>query len=267
MLKRQHQNHLFHVLEPSLWPFFLAFGGFFFVTGLAFTMHYVITGYYVLLLGLVIIIFTSVFWFLDISREAVVGGYHTRVVRKGLKTGFIFFIASEIMLFFGFFWAFFHSALCPSIEIGAVWPPVGLQVIPVFDFPLFNTFVLIISGFSVTWAHRGISMGSYKDTIDGFILTIFLGFFFIFLQGLEYYESTFNLQDGIYPSVFFLLTGLHGCHVIIGAFFLLFCFWSLIANHFLTNHYLRFVFAIWYWHFVDIVWIFLFLSLYCWGSW
>jgi cytochrome c oxidase subunit 3 len=267
MLKRQNQNHLFHILEPSLWPFFLAFGGFFFVTGLAFTMHYVITGYYILILGLLIIIFTSIFWFLDISREAVVGGYHTRVVRKGLKTGFIFFIASEIMLFFGFFWAFFHSALCPSIEIGAVWPPVGLQVIPVFDFPLFNTFVLIISGFSVTWAHRGISMGSYKDTIDGFILTIFLGFFFIFLQGLEYYESTFNLQDGIYPSVFFLLTGLHGCHVIIGAFFLLFCFWSLIANHFLTNHYLRFVFAIWYWHFVDIVWIFLFLSLYCWGSW
>jgi heme/copper-type cytochrome/quinol oxidase subunit 3 len=134
--------------------------------------------------------------------------------------------------------------LCPSIEIGSIWPPVGLQVIPVFDFPLFNTFVLIISGFSVTWAHRGISLGSYKDTIDGFVFTIFLGFFFIFLQGLEYYESTFNLQDGIYPSVFFLLTGLHGCHVIIGAFFLLFCFWSLLANHFLTNHYLRFVFAI-----------------------
>jgi cytochrome c oxidase subunit 3 len=150
MLKRQLKNHLFHIIEPSLWPFFLAFGGFFFVTGLAFTMHYVVTGYYILLLGIIMIAITSIFWFLDISREAVVDGHHTRIVRKGLKTGFIFFIASEIMLFFGFFWAFFHSALCPSIEIGSIWPPVGLQVIPVFDFPLFNTFVLIISGFSVT---------------------------------------------------------------------------------------------------------------------
>jgi len=267
MLKRQHQNHLFHILQPSLWPFFLAFGLFFFVTGIAFSMHYVVTGYYILLIGLLMLIITSVFWFLDISREAVVKGYHTRIVRKGLKTGFLFFIASEIMLFFGFFWAFFHSALCPSIELGAIWPPVGLHVIPVFDFPLFNTFILIISGFSVTWAHRGISLGSFKEAIDGLILTILLGLFFIFLQGLEYYESTFNLQDGIYPSVFFLLTGLHGCHVIVGVCFLFICFISLLFNHFLTNHYLRFVFAVWYWHFVDIVWILLFLSLYCWGSW
>jgi cytochrome c oxidase subunit 3 len=171
------------------------------------------------------------------------------------------------MLFFGFFWAFFHSALCPSIELGAIWPPVGLHVIPVFDFPLFNTFILIISGFSVTWAHRGISLGSFKEAIDGLILTILLGLFFIFLQGLEYYESTFNLQDGIYPSVFFLLTGLHGCHVIVGVCFLFICFISLLFNHFLTNHYLRFVFAVWYWHFVDVVWIILFLTVYCWTVW
>jgi cytochrome c oxidase subunit 3 len=182
MLKRNNKNHLFHVLEPSLWPFFLAVGAFFFVTGIAFTMHYIITGYYILLLGVLIIIIVSIFWFLDISREAVVEGYHTRIVRKGLKLGFIFFIASEIMLFFGFFWAFFHSALCPSIEIGSIWPPIGLKVISVFDFPLFNTFVLIISGFSVTWAHRGISIGSYKDTIDGFIFTIILGFFLFFYK-------------------------------------------------------------------------------------
>jgi len=264
---QKYPKHLFHVLEFSLWPFFLAFGLFFFVTGIAFSIHYVVTGYYILLIGLLMLIITSIFWFLDISREAVVKGYHTKIVRKGLKIGFLFFIASEIMLFFGFFWAFFHSALCPSIELGAIWPPVGLNVIPVFDFPLFNTFILIISGFAVTWAHRGISLGSFKESIDGLILTILLGLFFIFLQGLEYYESTFNLQDGIYSSVFFLLTGLHGCHVIVGVCFLFICFISLLFNHFLTNHYLRFVFAVWYWHFVDIVWILLFLSLYCWGSW
>jgi len=258
---------MFHVLEPSLWPFFSAFGLFFFVTGIAFSMHYVVTGYYILIIGLLILILTSVFWFLDISREAVVNGYHTKIVRQGLTLGFLFFITSEIMLFFGFFWAFFHSALSPSIEVGTIWPPVGLRVIPVFEFPLFNTFVLIISGFSVTWVHRAISLGSFKDSIDGFMITILLGLFFIFLQGLEYYESTFNLQDGVYPSAFFMLTGLHGCHVIVGVCFLFVCFISLLSNHYLTNHYLRLVFAIWYWHFVDIVWIILFLSVYCWGSW
>jgi len=266
-MKAKYPKHMFHVLEPSLWPFFSAFGLFFFVTGIAFSMHYVVTGYYILIIGLLILILTSVFWFLDISREAVVNGYHTKIVRQGLTLGFLFFITSEIMLFFGFFWAFFHSALSPSIEVGTIWPPVGLRVIPVFEFPLFNTFVLIISGFSVTWVHRAISLGSFKDSIDGFMITILLGLFFIFLQGLEYYESTFNLQDGVYPSAFFMLTGLHGCHVIVGVCFLFVCFISLLSNHYLTNHYLRLVFAIWYWHFVDIVWIILFLSVYCWGSW
>ena len=263
----KYPKHLFHVLEPSYWPLFIAIGLFFFVTGLVFSMHYIINGYYILLLGLLLLIVTAIFWFLDISREAVVKGLHTRVVRKGLKTGFLFFITSEIMLFFGFFWAFFHSALCPSVEIGGIWPPVGLGVISMFDYPLFNTFILIISGFSVTWVHRAMALGLFKDAIDGFIITIVLGFLFIILQGIEYYESTFNLEDGIYPSVFFLLTGLHGCHVIVGVFFLFFCFLSLLSNHFLTNHYLRLVFAIWYWHFVDIVWILLYLSLYCWGNW
>jgi len=262
-----NNKHLFHVLEPSLWPFFIAFGIFYIVTGIAFSMHYVISGYYILLLGFVILMITSIFWFFDISREAVVIGYHSRTVRKGLKMGFIFFILSEIMLFFGFFWAFFHSSLSTSIELGAVWPPTGLSIITVFDYPLFNTFILIISGFSVTWAHRGLSLGSFKLATDALIITIFLGFFFIFLQGLEYYESTFNLQDGIYSSSFFLLTGLHGCHVIVGAFFLFFCLLSLFYNNYLSNHYLRFVFAFWYWHFVDIVLIILFLTLYCWGSW
>lgn len=264
---KKYNRHLFHVLEPSLWPFFLASGLFFFVTGLAFAMHYIIYGYYIILIGMIVLLLTAIFWFLDISREAVIDGYHTRIVRNGLKLGFLFFIASEIMLFFGFFWAFFHSALSPSIELGSVWPPKGLNPITVFEFPLYNTFLLIISGFSVTWAHRGISIGSFKQAIDGLLLTIFLGLFFVILQGIEYYESTFNLSDGAYTCAFFLLTGLHGCHVIVGVVFLFFCFISLLYNHFLNNHYLRFVLAVWYWHSVDIVWILLFLTVYCWGSW
>jgi len=204
-MSTKYPKHLFHILEPSLWPFFIAFGLFFFVTGIAFSMHHIVKGYYILTIGILLLILTAIFWFLDISREAVITGCHTKIVKQGLKIGFLFFIASEVMLFFGFFWAFFHSSLSPSVEFGTIWPPAGLAVIPVFDFPLFNTFILIISGFSVTWAHRGISIGSYKDAIDGFVLTIILGFFFIFLQGLEYYESTYNLQDGAYSSVFFFI--------------------------------------------------------------
>ena len=261
------KKHLFHIVEPSFYPLQLALGIFFFVTGLAFLMHHVENGYLIFLLGIIMILFIATSWFLEIIREATFEGFHTLVVKKGLKSGFLLFIASEIMLFFGFFWAFFHSALCPSVELGSVWPPYGLNVIPVFDFPLFNTFILIISGFSVTWVHRGVAIGSFKEAIDGFLITIGLGFFFIFLQGNEYFEATFNLEDGIYSSVFYMLTGLHGFHVIVGVIFLIVCLISLLLNHYLTTHYLRLVFAIWYWHFVDIVWILLFLSLYCWSSW
>jgi cytochrome c oxidase subunit 3 len=264
---QEGKRHLFHVLEPSFYPVQLALGLFFFVTGLGFLMHHVENAIVIFLLGIIIIIFIASSWFMEIFREATVEGFHTLVVKKGLKSGFLLFIASEIMLFFGFFWAFFHSALSPSIELGSVWPPYGLNIIPVFDFPLFNTFILIISGFSVTWVHRGVAIGSFKEAIDGFLITIILGIFFIYLQGNEYYEATFNLEDGIYPSVFYMLTGLHGCHVIVGVVFLIVCFVSLLFNHYLTTHYLRLVFAIWYWHFVDIVWILLFLSLYCWSSW
>ena len=129
------------------------------------------------------------------------------------------------------------------------------------------TFVLILSGFSVTWAHRAVSIGLFKDAIDSLLVTIFLGFFFVILQMFEYYEAPFSYSDSVYGCSFHMLTGLHGCHVIVGAFFIFFCFLRLLNQHFLTNHYLGFVFSIWYWHFVDLVWIFLFLTLYCWGSW
>jgi len=194
-------------------------------------------------------------------------GYHTRAVRDGLKWGFMLFITSEIMLFFGFFWAFFHSALNPAIEIGGVYPPTGIYPIPTTEFPLFNTFVLIFSGFSVTWAHRAFSIGSYKQAIDSLLLTIGLGVFFLILQMFEYYEAPFNYSDSVYGCSFYMLTGLHGCHVFAGVGFLSICFIRLLRRQFLTTHYLGFVFAIWYWHFVDAVWIFLFLSVYCWGSW
>jgi len=134
--------------------------------------------------------------------------------------------------------------LCPSVEIGSIFPPEGVFTIPVLEFPLFNTFVLIFSGFSVTWAHRAVSLGSYKEAIDSLLITIFLGFFFVILQMFEYYEAPFNYSDSVYGCSFYMLTGLHGCHVIVGACFLLVCFIRLLKRHYLTTHYLGFVFAI-----------------------
>jgi cytochrome c oxidase subunit 3 len=144
------QKHLFHLVEPSPWPLFSAFGALFFTSGFAFYMHRLEYSGYVLLLSLIIILLSAFFWFRDIINESTYIGFHSLVVRKGLKNGFLAFIASEIMLFFGFFWAFFHSSVCPSIFLGSEWPPVGIITIPTYGYPLFNTALLIISGFSIT---------------------------------------------------------------------------------------------------------------------
>jgi len=170
------------------------------------------------------------------------------------------------MLFFGFFWAFFHGALSPAAEIGCIFPPEGISAIPATEIPLFNTFLLIVSGISLTWAHYSLSVNRMKNIIDGFLITIFLGLLFVLLQIFEYYESEFSFSDSVYSCSFFMLTGLHGCHVIVGVSFLFVCFIRLTKRHYMINHYLGFVCAIWYWHFVDIVWIFLFFTVYLWGS-
>lgn len=260
-------RHLFHLVDPSPWPLVSAFSAFFFLSGLAFSMHNLYYSDIFFFIAFIMLLTSMYFWFLDIVQEATYAGHHTLVVRAGLRYGFLLFIFSEIMLFFGFFWAFFHSSFCPSILLGGQWPPVGIIIIPVEEFPLFNTALLIISGFSVTWAHRGVALGSFKESIDSFLITIVLGFLFIFLQMFEYYEAFFNMSDSVYASVFYSLTGLHGVHVFVGACFITVCFLRLLQDHFLVTHYLGFILAIWYWHFVDVVWILLFLSLYGWGNW
>jgi cytochrome c oxidase subunit 3 len=261
------RKHLFHIVDSSPWPIISATSAFLMLSGLAFYMHRIIFGGYFFFCSIVAVGLAAFFWFNDIIKEAGFAGHHSLVVRSGLRWGFLLFILSEIMLFFGFFWAFFHSSFCPSILLGAQWPPVGITIIPVMEFPLFNTFLLIISGVAITWAHRGIALGSFREALDGFLITIILGFLFVILQMFEYYEAFFNISDSVYSTTFYTLTGLHGMHVIVGACFITICFVRLLRGHFLTNHYLGFIFAVWYWHFVDVVWILLFLSIYCWGSW
>jgi len=263
--KLRSQKHPFHIVDPSPWPFVASMGAFFTVMGLVLYMHFFTKGFLLLSIGLITLFSTAAFWWRDVVREATFEGNHTTYVIKGLKMGMILFIVSEAMLFFAFFWAFFHSSLNPTLEIGCVWPPKGIHAINPFHVPLLNTFVLVNSGAFITWAHYSLLAGYRKQTINALIYTIALALFFTFLQGVEYAKAPFNISDSVYGSVFYMTTGLHGSHVLIGTIFLIVCFFRLLAHHFTAKCHVGFESAIWYWHFVDVVWIFVYLFIYWWG--
>jgi heme/copper-type cytochrome/quinol oxidase subunit 3 len=178
----------------------------------------------------------------------------------------VLFIISEIMFFFGFFWAFFHSALIPSIFIGAVWPPIGIEVLNPWGLPFLNTLILLSSGVSITWAHRALIAGLFIDTILGLEITISLGILFTCFQVYEYVLAPFAINSGIYGSIFFLATGFHGFHVLIGTIFLIVCLVRQFKFHLMKDHHFGFEAAAWYWHFADVVWLFSFTVIYWWGS-
>lgn len=261
------RRHYFHILLPSPWPLLLSLSILLLVFGLVLWMNLINNGGYYLLGSLVLVLLVAYLWVNDIIEEATCGGYHSTIVKLSIRNGFQLFVISEVMLFLAFFWAFFHSALCPSNLIGSIYPPKGIIYISPWGLPLLNTMLLIVSGFAVTWAHRCICVNYFKEAIDSFLITILLGMVFMFIQAYEYYEAAFDISDGIYGSVFYFLTGLHGMHVFVGILCLIFSFIRLVNRHFLRNHYLGFVLASWYWHFVDIVWIALFLIVYVWGNW
>jgi len=261
------KRHLFHLVKVSPWPFVVACSLLCFLIGLCSFMHRVNGGGFLCLLGFFSLVFCGFCWFSDVCEEATKQGYHTLAVRRSLRNGFFLFLASEIMLFFGFFWAFFHSSFNPAIDFSCLWPFAGIDVIPFYGVPFLNTLLLIFSGFSVTWAHRSTALGRYSEVIDSLLITLLLGFVFLFLQIMEYYQATYNFDDSVFACSFYMLTGLHGLHVLVGVCFLSVCFLRFLNKQFSVNHYMGFVFAIWYWHFVDIVWIALFVIIYIWGGW
>lgn len=176
------------------------------------------------------------------------------------------FIASEIMVFASFFWAFFHSSLNPTIDIGCVWPPKGIHPMNAFGIPLLNTFILVTSGAWITKSQFEILAGNRRESIEGLLFTIFLAILFTAFQGYEYLNASFNISDGVFGSTFYMATGLHGSHVIVGTVFIIVCLIREIKFHFTTKNHVGFEFASWYWHFVDVVWIFLYIFIYYWGS-
>nr|AOY40912.1 cytochrome c oxidase subunit 3 [Cipangopaludina cathayensis] len=253
----------YHLVEFSPWPLTGSIGALFLTLGLVGWFHLGI--YSLLLVGLFLIMFTMIQWWRDVVRESTYQGFHTVKVCKGLRWGMILFIASEVLFFFAFFWAYFHSSLAPSLELGSCWPPVGVYPLNPFGVPLLNTGVLLSSGVTVTWAHHSLMEGCWFSGLWGLICTISLGVYFTFLQAGEYFEAPFNISDGVYGSTFFVATGFHGLHVLIGSTFLFVCFIRVLFNHFSMGHHFGFEAAAWYWHFVDVVWLFLYLSIYWWG--
>ena len=221
---------------------------------------------YNLIFGLISVILSMSLWFRDIISEGTYLGNHTLAVQKGLNMGVALFIVSEALFFLAIFWAFFHSALSPTVELGAQWPPMGIEAINPFELPLLNTVILLSSGVTVTYAHHSLIEGNRAGTLYGLIATVVLAVIFTGFQGVEYNVSSFTLSDGAFGTCFYFGTGFHGLHVMIGTAFLAVGLWRVLAYHLTDNHHLGFESAILYWHFVDVVWLFLFISIYYWGS-
>lgn len=254
----------FHLVDQSPWPLMGSIGALGLTIGLVYWFH----GYGVICvyLGVIFIIFTIIFWWRDVIRERTYLGFHTRLVSRGLRFGILLFILSEVIFFFGFFWAFFHRRLSPTLELGCIWPPIGIYPLNAFAIPLLNTAVLLASGVTVTWAHHAIIEGKRIEVLQRLRYTIILGVYFTYLQAIEYMEAPFSIRDRIYGTTFFVSTGFHGAHVLIGTTFLFVCLVRVYFYHFSINHHFGFEAAAWYWHFVDVVWIFLYLCIYWWGS-
>jgi len=266
-------NHPYQIIENSPWPFIIGMCAFMYMTlngvflsygchnlySIAFFKHL----YHFSFIGLLLAV--SLWWF-EMIQESVIEGAYTKKVQLNISIGMILFIVSEVMFFFGFFWAFFHFSLNPSDAIQGNWPPVSIESIFAYGLPLINTVILLSSGVTLTWSHVSLYRNNKKESVIGLFLTIVLGLIFTKIQFAEFCLAKFTIADSCYGSVFYMLTGLHGFHVLVGTIFLCVAFVRLVTNYFNKTRFSGFELAIWYWHFVDVVWLFVFSGIYCWGN-
>lgn len=258
------QNHPYHLVNVSPWPLTGALAALFITLGIVEWFHS--PNNLLMTVGAFTIILTIIQWWRDVIRERTFQGNHSFKVSKGIRWGIILFITSEVFFFLSFFWAFFHSSLAPNVELGLTWPPQGIYPFNPIQIPLLNTLILLSSGASITWAHHALLQNNYTQTVSRLIITIILGIYFTILQGYEYIEAPFTIADSIYGSTFFMATGFHGLHVIIGTLFIIITLARQLKPHFSSRHHFGFEAAAWYWHFVDVVWLFLYISVYWWGN-
>lgn len=256
-------KHPFHMVDPSPWPFVSALSALVLAIGGVLAMHSLDKKVFIVGVGMLLL--TLFGWWRDVVHEGNTPGLHTKAVQHGLRIGMLLFICSEVMFFVAFFWAYFNAALAPMEASGHIWPPKNIVPFDPFHLPYFNTLVLLLSGTTITWAHHGLLENNRKDMLQGLGFTIALGLLFSCVQAIEYAHAAFSFKDGIYPSTFFMATGFHGFHVIVGTIFLMVCWIRAYRHEFTPDHHVGFEAAAWYWHFVDVVWLFLFVSIYWWG--
>ncbi len=271
--------HPYHIVRPSIWPMAGAFAGMLLAIGAVLYMHDTKIGEFEIglkgvYLGFMAVIAVMFFWWKDVLYESVTEKVHTPVAQIGLRYGMALFIASEVMFFIAFFWAFFDASLFAGQEnmparleyTAGQWPPPTVEIIPAFDLPLMMTLILLLSGCTVTWAHHAILEGHQKEGVQALGLSVALGFIFLCFQVYEYSHATFGFTEGIFSSTFYMATGFHGFHVFVGTVFLAVCWIRIKKGHFDKENHFGFEAAAWYWHFVDVVWLFLFVAVYWWGS-
>ena len=278
MVEAHAKHHDYHLVDPSPWPLIGSVSAFFMAVGAVMSMKGMqfgglSIGPYVLGAGFIGVLYTMLSWWTDVTREATYEGHHTRVVQIHHRYGMIMFIASEVMFFVAWFWAYFEAALYPNdplqytrVEfLGGAWPPKGIETFDPWHLPLLNTLILLTSGTTVTWAHHALLHNDRQGLKTALWLTVLLGVVFTICQIYEYSHAAFGFKGHIYGATFFMATGFHGAHVVIGTIFLAVCLFRAYKGHFTPQQHLGFEFAAWYWHFVDVVWLFLFAAIYVWG--
>jgi len=253
----------FLAVQNSFWPLILSIGVFSILFNVVLWVN-IKAGFVSVLFSFLCVLFVMFLWWKDFVRESLVG-FHTHKLELCLRVAILLFILSEVFFFVRFFWAFFDASLSPSVDVGLRWPPKGIAPLSFYSVPLLNTIILLTSGVTVTWAHHALISNSFTRTFSGLGITVFLGVYFLFIQWVEYNEASFSISDGVYGRTFFMATGFQGMHGIIGTCFLFYVFILLLQGKLLYNHHFSFEAAAWYWHFVDVVWLFLFISIYWWG--
>lgn len=273
-------NFPYHLVENSPWPFTTALSIFSMLLGFVLCMqnpyhqlqlcwenvNKTMNCYILTILSILSLLYSVYNWWNDIIKEGSKRGEHTLKVQNNLTIGFILFVVSEAMIFISFFFSYFYNSLIPDpYSFGGMWPPIGIESMDYKSVPLLNTAILFFSGISITATHNYLINKNKISTIFYLLITILLGLLFVYFQYFEYFNALFTISDSVFGSSFFLITGFHGIHVIIGVAFLFVTFLRLIFNHFYFNHFLGFNFSSIYYHFVDVIWIFVFAFLYCWG--
>ena len=260
-------KNAYYFVHPSHYPIMAAFSAMFVLMGIVFAAHF--GNYILLVLGVLSVLTTMFVWFRTVVRESLIPGAHSLLDLISVRYGMTLFICSEVMFFVALFWAFFNFAIFPENVAGsthAVWPPEGVRTFDPFSLPFLNTLILLLSGTTITWAHHALIENDRRSLAIGLTATIILGISFTCCQAIEYSHAPFKLSGGIFPSVFFLATGFHGFHVIVGTIFLIVCWVRVQAGQFTPRRHFGFEAAAWYWHFVDVVWLFLFVCVYLWGA-